>query len=195
MTMRARLGLCLIGLVLVLGPLGCRTFDVRTDFDSDVAFDRFETYFWLEPPEVEGADPFADNALLRKRLRVAIEAELDERGYRRVESKESADFLVSYGVVLEEGYKVNGVSTAGGAYGGRYFGYGYGAGFATANMRPSQESTLIIDLLDPRSEDLVWRGWADGIVRTRDKDRGEERLRKGVHSILEAFPPGFSKSD
>jgi hypothetical protein len=193
--LRARLGLWLIGLALALGPIGCRTFDVRTDFDPGIAFDGFKSYFWLEPPRVEGADPFADNALLRKRLRLAIEGELDARGYRRVDSRESADFLVSYGVVLEEGFKVNGVSSVGGAYGGRYFGYGYGAGFGTANMRPTQESTLIIDLLDPHTEDLVWRGWADGIVRTRDKDRGEERLRKGVHSILEAFPPGSSKPD
>ncbi len=52
-----------------------------------------------------------------------------------------------------------------------------------------QESTLIIDFLDPNSDDLIWRGWGTGIVRTRDRNQAGDRLTKGVEAILRAFPP------
>jgi hypothetical protein len=188
-----RLGLLSLALGVALGLSGCRTFDVRTDWDATVSFDAFHAYFWLEPPELEGASPFADNSLIRKRIRTAVEAELAERGFHRVEGREEADFLVSYSVVLEERYKVSGISSVNGGFPDPYV--GYGVAVSTGNVRPYQVSTLIIDLLDPRNDDLVWRGWASGVVRTRDRDPGHARMEKGIREILEAFPPKRGKPD
>jgi len=179
----------LVGLMLCV--TACQSFNVRSDWDPTRPLEDFERYFWLEPPEVEGVDPFADNTLLRKRLRVAIEAELARRGFEAVTSPEAADFQVSYSVILEERIRVDGYSTgAGYGYRNRYS--GFGSVYTSANVRNFQESTLIIDFLDPTNEDLVWRGWGTGIVGTRDRDRGQKRLEKGVTKVLEAFPP---KSD
>jgi hypothetical protein len=61
--------------------------------------------------------------------------------------------------------------------------------YSTADVRTFQESTLVLDLLDPSSDDLVWRGWGIGIVGTRDRDRGQEKIEKGVRAILAEFPP------
>ena len=173
---------------LVVGLLGCQTFNVRTDWDPDRLFDGYQRYVWVEPPEVEGASPFADNALLRKRLRRAIEDELAERGFRAVRERTQADFLVTYSVILEERLKVDGYSaTAGGGYYHRYG--GFGSIHSSSSIRTFQESTLIIDFLDPRNDDLVWRGWSTGIVGTRDRERGDERIASGVDAILNEFPP------
>lgn len=185
----AQLPMLLILLVgMMLGLSACQSFNVRSDWDPTRPLADFERYFWLEPPEVEGADPFADNTLLRKRVRAAVEAELARRGFAAVSSREAADFLVSYSVILEERIRVDGYSTgAGYGYRSRY--YGFGSVYTSANVRNFQESTLIIDFLDPANEDLVWRGWGTGIIGTRDRDRGQKRLDKGVNKILEAFPP------
>jgi hypothetical protein len=172
---------------LAIGLVGCQTFDVRTDWDAETSFDVFQQYFWTEPPEVEGANPFADNTLLRKRVRSTIEAELAERGFRSTDTRGDADFLVTYSVILEERLRVDGYTTTGGVYRSGYA--GFGQIYASSNIRNFQESTLIIDFLDSNNDDLLWRGWAVGIVRTRDRDRGRGRLQKGVEAILQAFPP------
>ncbi|HEB90097.1 MAG TPA: DUF4136 domain-containing protein [Deltaproteobacteria bacterium] len=179
-----------VGIVagLLLGLAGCQGFNVRTDWDPTVPFSSFRTYFWVEPPRAEQADPFADNGLLRKRVRYAIENELARRGFEAVDEKEKADFLVTYSVILEERLKVDSYTSSLGRGGYRDY-YGFGSAFTTSNVRAYQESTLIIDFLDPETGDLVWRGWGTRILGTRDRDRGQERLEKGVRAILEKFPP------
>jgi hypothetical protein len=174
---------------LTVGLVGCQSFNVRTDWDPAVSFDVFQRYFWIEPPEVEGASPFADNTLLRKRVRFTLEFELKERGFARTQERINADFLVSYSVILDERLKVNGyyAGVGGGYHRGRYG--GFGTIHSTASIRNYQESTLIIDFLDPNNDDLVWRGWGSGIVRTRDRNARRGRLEKGIRAILEKFPP------
>lgn len=176
-------------LVLLCVLSACRTYNVRSDWDESVSFEGYQRFFWLEPPVAEGADPFADNSLLRKRIRGAVEANLTGRGLVSVEDPADADFLVTYGVLLDEKLKVN--SSGVGAFGG----YGYGRGpsgfgiYGGTDVRDYQEATLIVDFLQPESKALVWRGWGSGFIQTRDRDRGLERFEAGVKAVLDAFPP------
>lgn len=183
----------LLALLLVVG--GCRSFNVHTDWDDSVSFQNFQRYAWLEPRVEEDADPFADNSLLRKRVRTAIEAKLAERGYRAVSNPAEADFLVTYGVQLDTKTRISGTS---GAYGGYYGGWGrwpigIGTGIGSADVRSYQEAVLIIDFLRPSDEALVWRGWGSEMLQTRDRDRGQERLDEGIEAILKRFPPPATK--
>jgi hypothetical protein len=188
----------LIAVLSLMLVAGCRTYNVRTDWDPAISFERLQRYHWQEPPAREGADPFEDNTLLRKRLRFSIEAALTERGYRAVEDIADADFLVTYGVVLDERLQVDGVNSGFGGAGVGYRGGGgrwgfYGGGINTTSVREYQESVLLIDFLNPADEQLIWRGWGTGIVQTRDRERGQDRLDDGVSKILAEFPPPFEK--
>ena len=179
-----------LALVLLVGVTSCRSFRVRSDWDEAVAFDGLRRYAWLEPPVVAGADPFADNSLLRNRVRAAIETNLTGRGFERVENPADADFLVTYGVLLDEKLKVNGgVTTYGGYAGYGPWPIGMGATYGSYGVRTYQDSTLIIDFLNPASQDLVWRGWASGILQTRDRDPGSRRFEGGIKAVLDAYPP------
>ena len=174
-------------LFLAIASTGCRSFNVQTDWDATVAFSTLQTFYVVEPPKMEGADPFADNSLLRKRVQAAVEAVLVERGYRRAGTREEADFVVTFAVLLDQELRVNGVSSTAGGYRGR--GYAGGGFYSSANVRSFQESVLLLDLLDPSTEDILWRGWGTGIVGTKDRDRRNSRMDKGVRAILKKFPP------
>ena len=180
-------------IALVSGLVGCQSFNVRSDWDPTISFPSFQQFYWVEPPEREGANPFADNSLLRKRVRFAIESDLAERGFIASETRDDADFLVTYSVVLEERLRVDSFATTTGVFHSRYA--GIGNIHSTANVQAYQESTLIIDFLDPSSDDLIWRGWGTGIVRTRDRGRGSRNLDKGVGAILDVFPPRVETDD
>ncbi len=186
-----RRALLLLCSALWVAFLGCRTFDVRSDWDTTRVFGGERRFFFVEPPSEPVSDPFADNSLLRKRVRGAIETTLVQRGFVLAADRAEADLLVTYHVVLEERMRVDGVSSSTGI---GYYRQSWGVGVAqsSANVRPYQESTLVIDFLDPASEELVWRGWGTGMLATRSRERGPERLAKGVAAILAAFPPAPS---
>jgi len=177
-------------ILLLLVLAGCQSFSVRSDWDEAVAFDALQSYAWLEPPDAEGADPFADNTLLRKRVRTAIEANLTGRGFRAVANPADADFLVTWGVLLDERLRVNG---GGAVYGGLGYGrwpYGFGGAYGgPVDVRDYQEATLFIDFLNPENEDLLWRGWGSGFLQTRDRDRSRARFEAGIKAVLDAYPP------
>lgn len=178
--------LILLSSSLLSGGLGCNTIRVWTDFDHSASFTDLQRYAWLEPPKVENVSPFADNTLLRKRVREAIESEMTARGFRRVETPEEADFLTTYSVELSEVIRDDG--SIGYAAGG-YYGYGGAGIYSNPGIRNYQESTLVIDVLAAESQALLWRGWASGLTDTRDKSRGDKRIELGVKKILGKFPP------
>jgi hypothetical protein len=56
--------------------------------------------------------------------------------------------------------------------------------------RTYDEGTLLIDVLEPGSQRLLWRGVGRAEVhRISDPAKREERLREAVAKILERFPP------
>jgi hypothetical protein len=178
---------CLVVVALAFAWVGCQSFKVRSDWDPAVPFSSFGRYVWVEPPAREEANPFADNTLLRGRVRAAVEDALSRRGFRSQESRAGAHFLVTYHVVLEEQFEFDTLPFSSGYYHRRH--HAFGAFHSIPRAVAFQESSLVIDFLDPRTDDLVWRGWASGILGTRDRIRSLDVLDRGVEAILNAFPP------
>ncbi len=79
-------------------------------------------------------------------------------------------------------------------YGGRYLRpyYGYsGAGYAGAGrVREYLQGTLVLDIIDVRTEEVIFRGWAR---KSLHSDPSPEKVRmyvtEAVEEILEDFPP------
>ena len=178
---------CLVVVALAFAWFGCQSLRVRSDWDPSISFSDFRQYVWVEPPAREESNPFADNTLLRGRVRVSMEDALKRRGFRSQDSRTGADFLVTYSVVLEEQIDIDTFSISSGYIHGRR--YPVGTFRSSSRAEAFQESTLVIDFLDPKSEDLVWRGWGSGILGTRDRIRSVDVLDEGVRAILAAFPP------
>ena len=167
-----------ITLCLAIGLVGCNTVSVSTD-DVDVAdFGTLTTFAWVVPADDAQASPFADNGLLRKRIRQAVAEVLNAKGYREA-AETDADFLVTFHVTIE-----NRVRTYG-SYGYPYYGRGWGHGSSyTASFK---EGTLILDLMLAEERRLIWRGWRTNVVPTPDT-KGS-KIQFAVEKILERFPP------
>jgi hypothetical protein len=162
---------------------GCSTFSVNVDYDQKEDFSRLRSYGWLATGAPTTGDPRIDNSLLDSRIRKATEQELASKGYTST-PKESADFLVAYQVMLKDKVDLTTV------YGG--YGYRYGwSGVPTQTFATQyQEGTLLLDILDPRTKTIVWRGSASArIEESTTPEEREQRVRKAVQAILEKFPP------
>jgi hypothetical protein len=170
--------------------IACSGVRVATDYDPSADFSNVRSYAWFdEQSGVQGDRPDVES-LLDRRVRGAVDAELQRKGLARVD-KSAAKMLVSYHLGVEKKLDVDTINTG---YGyGRYGRYG---GISTeTTVREYQEGTLLIDMIDPASKQLVWRGSGQARIReySSPEDR-EKRINEAVKQILEEFPPGARKS-
>jgi len=186
-----------VGLLgLTVFSVACTGVRVRTDHDPEVDFAPYRTFAWLDPPLREEprpepalvADPFTHNTLIDKRVRDEVEALLIGRGFPKAAEGEEPDFLLRYEFVSREVTRDSPIFVSGG-YGG-YGGYGrrgYASQVGYYQSNTYQEGTLILDVVDPATHLIAWRGWAAS--QTRDGHLEAERLSKTLQAILERFPP------
>ena len=188
-----------LGLVLVTGLISCSRSLVRSDYDREINFARLRTFDWKSESEYSGSNSLAKNSLFEKRLKKAVEAELVARNLSK--QANSPDFLITYSVAVENKVDVRsdrfgyGYGYRPGYYGfgyrSRYYGFGYGSGYygnGGLDVYQYKEATLILDFIDPASNQLLWRGvYIDEI-----DDSGmitEDKINEAVEHILEKFPP------
>ncbi len=177
-------------LVTLPGLSGCAS-TIRSDFDRDIVFSHYHTFDWLAPPvraseeEVRANPdgPFVRNSLLDKRIRAAVNRNLEARGFRDMEGGES-DFRLNYHVTFKD--KLVGSGSDFG-YFHRYYRGGFSSGFHWS-VRQYQEGTIIIDIVDRAEDQLVWRGWLSS--RNLYGNYDEAVISSAVDNILRHFPPG-----
>ncbi len=172
------------GLLLGLA-VGCSSFRVTTDFDPQTNFQQLQGYAWLATVRKPSDDPRLHNSLVDGRVRAAVDSELASKGYSKT-SASSATFLVTYYLSLQNKIDVQTIYSSYG-YGHR----GWSQSVATDTyVTEYEEGTLLLDILDSKGGDLLWRGSASARVReSSSPEEREARIRDAVAAILEKFPP------
>jgi hypothetical protein len=64
-----------------------------------------------------------------------------------------------------------------------------GMGEATITPRNYKEGTLVIDMYDAKTKQLIWQGSAEGTLSDK-ADKNEKNLNKAVAKMFKNFPPG-----
>lgn len=153
---------------------------VKTDFDHQANFSRYKTYSWQE---VKVAD-----SLWVTRIQSAVDAQLAGKGWTKVES--GGDVAV---VAIGASHTERKLQTFydGMSGGWRWRGFG-GMGEATTTEQDYKEGTLVVDLYDGKSKQLIWRGSAEDTV-SNNAEKNEKNLDKGVAKMFKKFPPQTTK--
>lgn len=179
------MAIILCGVVLTAACASARV-SVNSDYDPQAleGMAAYQNYSWMQHPQ--GGDNRVNNDLVATRVINAVDEVMAAKGYGKVQR--GADFLVGWHASLVGKVAVTTVN--------RYYGYGYGrwrrGGVVVQDTRVREydEGTLIIDVVDASSNELVWRGSAQGEVRaTSAVEERNERIREVVSKILEGFPP------
>ena len=179
-------------LMLALWLSSCSPFSVVSDYDRNHDFETFSTYRW--PDEAEGirkGDVLLENPLIYKRVQSAVNAQLAAKGYR-LAGTGKAEFIVyaHAGVKKVKTYNHNfGI----GLYWGPSYWYrpwwGPYGGFTYVSYY--DEGSLVLDVIDAETKEMVWRGIATRVVRDyRTPDDMQRDINDAVGRILEKFPPG-----
>jgi hypothetical protein len=155
---------------------------VETDFDHQANFSQYKTYSWQE---IKLA-----NSLWDARIKNAVDTQLAAKGWTQVAS--GGDVAV---VAIKTSQTQRTLQTFydgfGDGWGWRRFGGG-GFGDATTTEQDYKVGTLVIDLYDAKTKQLIWRGSAQDTV-SDSAAKNEKNLDKGVTKMFKAFPPGSAK--
>lgn len=186
----------LLGMLLIVVLSGCSTMTVNSDYDPSESFKGLRTYDWIPGGRKPTGDPrIDDNTLLDTRVRNAVDRELAAKGFRRLTDGQP-DFWVVYHVTLD---KKTDITTLNSYYGyGPGWGYGYGypyrpygwGGPPETYVYQYEEGTLLLDIVEPETRKLIWRGHATDEVQFSDSPgKREEQVNEAVRRILALFPP------
>ena len=149
---------------------------------------QYKTYSWYQStPEATADYEKGYGAGLDEKIRRAVEEEMVQKGYRKV--TESPDVLLAYdvsvSVPLEKDNPENFMPGFGYSYGYMHgYRYAYGnaglPGYRSVDL--FKAGTLIIDLVNPKSNDLVWRGWTEGAID--NFGAGYKKVHQEVEEVL-----------
>lgn len=169
-------------LLLLLVVTSCSTVRVAMDFDKEANFNNYRSFAFYRP----GIDKAEISDLDKKRILRAIEAELTAKGMVK---SEQPDLLVS--IFTKERERVD-VYNNNFGYGWYWNPWWYG-GYYGSTVSRSTEGTLYIDLIDAKTNNLIWQGMGSADLITNDMEKKEARIQEIVREILAQYPPGAKK--
>ena len=186
----------LYALIITIFLSGCSSLSLSTDYDQKIDFSNFHTYRWhADNKHNEASLKYLDH-IMDQRIRSAIDQRLQLQNYSK-STTGPVDFLVNYSIVVEDKTDIRTYNNYNGMYPGYayragygYYGGGVGYGSSETQVTHYQQGTLIIDIINPKTDQLMWRGSADGrLPQESDKDERDALTQKYVSKILSKFPP------
>jgi hypothetical protein len=168
----------LVGAALLLAATPVLAQKVNVDYDKTFDFSKVETYQWVDPQQD------ATNPLMVQRLHNAIDYHMSMKGVRKVDS--NPDVFLTYSTSSKEEFSVSSTSMGYG-YGAGWYGYGGGSiGMSSTNVSSYQVGTLVIDVWDAKTKNLVWRGTAEGTV-VANPEKMEHKLTTALEKLYDKW--------
>ncbi|MEZ5084288.1 MAG: DUF4136 domain-containing protein [Bacteroidales bacterium] len=168
----------------------CSSTKITADYDKSVDFTKyksFEYYGWAKE-----SDKLL-NDLDKKRIEESFANEFYKRGLTYV--KEGGDLIVTLFIVVEQKTQTTANTTSMGGYGhfGGYYGYGPGYGWGpsysttTVSTYDYQVGTLVCDVYDKTTEQLIWEGIASKTIDENPQSR-DKNIPKVIQYLMKKYP-------
>ncbi len=167
---------------LALLAAGCSTLTVSSDWDHAVDFSRYKTFGLREGTK-------AQNPIVQNRIDSAVMKTLESKG---LTPSDDPSLIVYTHTRVSQEKQVNYDNFG---YGGWYGWDGWGTGGWSGNSATVQEvpiGTVVVDIVDTKNKNLVWRGTASEVAASGDTD-SQESIDKAAAKLFQNFPPKAGK--
>lgn len=142
----------------------------------------YRSFAWGPADALPTGDPRLDeDPFFNDHVQGAVEKLLAARGLE-LSGSGSADLLIHYHANIRERIDVDHID--------RRYGYCAGAECPPDTFR-YEAGTLVLDVIDARTNRLIWRGWAQNSVKDMldDRDTMAEMIDRAVSRMLQRLPP------
>jgi hypothetical protein len=146
--------------------------DVRYNFMPRTDFSKYRTYKWVN---IGGAHP---DQIMDAEIKQSVDSQLASKGMTKTDS-DKADLYIGYQSAVDQ-------KTQWDAWGSRAFGMGTGSWTSST----ISVGTLVLDMYDPASKELVWTGHATKTIDpSSNHEKNLKRLDKAIAKLLKSYPP------
>lgn len=171
-----RITLLRIGMTLAMSIVACILAagqDVHHNAMPGVDFSKYHTYKWVD---IEGgAHP---NQIVDAEIKQSVDSQLSSKGMSKTDS-DKADLLVGYQIAVDKEKQWNAYGT----------GRGFGGGMGTATQSTINVGTLVLDMYDPTTKQLVWTGTATKTIDpSSNQEKNQKNLDKAMQKLLKSYP-------
>lgn len=161
-------------LLLIAGTMAAQ--DVTVNSMPGVNFSSFHTYKWVE---IAGSSH--PNQIVDAEIKQAVDAQLATKGLTKV-TGDKADLYVGYQTAVDQQKQWNAYGMGGG--------WRMGGGMGTATSSTIDIGTLVIDMYDPATKQLVWTGRATKTLDpSSNQQKNQKNLDKAMAKLLKKYPP------
>jgi hypothetical protein len=179
---------------LVLGAAviltSCNTTS-HVEVAQGVNFSNYKTFGWLNDSLDKSGR--TNNDIVDNNIKNSISTQLEKQGWK--ETDQQPDVLVDYNVMVKKGVREAIDPVYNYPFSGYYFnpwrhrmGYFYNPnvlrGYNTYNV-PFKEGTLTVNMLDAKTNKLIWQGYSTGDVSSKNVTTQEAQA--DVKSIFRKF--------
>lgn len=178
-TINANVGrvLRVVGLAL-LASTALSAQDVRYNFMPGTDFAKYHSYKWVP---IEGASH--PNQIADAQIKSSVDSQLAAKGLTKTES-DSADLLIGYQVSVDKEKQWNAYSMGGVRFGG----------MGSATSSTISNGSLVLDMYDPKTKQLVWTGTATKTLDpSSNQEKNQKNLDKAMAKLLKNYPPPQKK--
>jgi hypothetical protein len=162
---------------------GCATTGMSSYHAIDSDFTSYHTFDWGPADALPTGDPRLDKDLyFQDRLQGAIERGLARRNLPRSEKGATPDLLIHYHAHISRRIDVDRAD------------YSYGLTVdANSQIRDYDAGTIVLDIVDARTSQVIWRAWAqhDMTELLEDGRKMAEWIETAVEQMLARLPPAF----
>ncbi len=175
MQVRLSRQLYLFAVALLLGTAATLAAqDVRYNSMPGTDFSKYHTYKWVS---IEGgAHP---NQIMDAEIKQAVDSQLASKGLTKTDG-ETADLFVGYQIAVDQEKQWNAFGMGGG------FRWG---GMGSATSSTINVGTLVLDMYDPGTKQLVWTGNATKTIDPGgNQEKNQKNLNKAMQKLLKHYP-------
>ena len=178
--MNLRRRLIMLATIATLGAVAagaCAPITAHSFVPRGITFTQYRSFGWEPEASFPTGDPRLDNnPFFQTRIRTQAESQLEKRGFEKSTSP-TADLMLHYHASVSQQLDI---------------------AAADQKYRPCEDcepgsvfdaGTILLDLVDRRTNTLVWRGWAQtDLSRIDDQPAFEQRVDDTIARIVATIP-------
>ena len=162
--------------VLLSFGSGLLAQDVTSNAMPGTDFSKYHTYKWVL---IQGASH--PNQIVDAEIKQSIDGQLSAKGLTKA-TGDKADLYIGYQTAVDQQRQWTGYGMGGG--------WRWGGGMATATSSTINVGTLVVDMYDPSTKQLVWTGSATNTLDpSSNQEKNENNLNKAMAKLFKKFPP------
>lgn len=170
-------------MAMALFMCACSSVKVRSTPAPGASLGQYRTFAFMMPKSPSSTTMQLIQSPAGQEIRNSVAQALINKGYTPAQPGQTPDFLIAYHTVLQ-----NKLEVSDWGYGGPWV-----MGPGPVTVSEYTEGTIVVDFIDPRTNQAFWRGTAESIVKD-PSNPDVRKVAKAVDKLMAKYPTSIATS-